>query len=139
MLQGNGLGSARENHLVLADDSPHAQRVDSDFILRTQLMSVSAADKAGVLSRFFDFTGQHQRRAARRVELCVVMLLDDFDIRVRKKRRGAPCDIFAERNTGIVSAAAWISSSSAATCPVVATTHGSPRDTAYSINAFVQT
>ena len=83
---------------MLADHAAHAERVNTDLLFRSFLMTVSAANEDGIGLGFLDLVCEHKRRAAGGVELLIVVLFNDFDVRIGHKLRRAFCKIRKDGN-----------------------------------------
>ena len=72
--------------------------MDADLVRLAFGVAGAAEDKAHIAARLADALCQQQRRAAGRVELLVVVALDDLDIRLREHGGGALGEIRQHRD-----------------------------------------
>ena len=93
VLECDGFGGGCEDDLVFTDHAAHAERVNTDLFFRSFLMTVSAANENGVGLGFFDLICEHESRSAGSVELLIVVLFDDLNIRFGHESRRALCEI----------------------------------------------
>lgn len=82
MLQGNTLVLRADNDFVDPHDISHPDRMDTHFVFRAFPLTGAARIGRRIRTDFLHRVEQSQRRAARSVQLPVVMLLNDLDLRV---------------------------------------------------------
>ena len=81
---------ARKDHVMVANDGAGADRGDADLLLRALLPPRGAVKNVLVVPacRLIDRIREGKRRAARGIELLVVVLLHDLAVKARREELG---------------------------------------------------
>ena len=81
MLQGDGLSAGGDDDLMGTHFVAQAQRVDADFLGGTLAILMAANQQNAVFTDFLDLVCQQQRGTAGNIQLLIVVLLHDLDIK----------------------------------------------------------
>ena len=107
VLEGDGLIGGADHNLMLADDIAHSDGVNADLLACSLALTASAAVERRLGTNVAESIGKHKCRSARSIDLAVVVLFNNFDLRLGESRRRLLCKL-TEKKSGIFSAASAI-------------------------------